>query len=74
MRYYYKESDRENSDIDDGAQDTLIVQPRVRYRINNDWFLQGSYRYTWRDDNDFDESWDRNQMLFQIGHNWKIWE
>ena len=74
IRYYYKESDRKNSDIDDEAQDTLLVQPRVRYRIDNDWFFQGSYRYTWRDDSDIDESWDRNQVLFQIGHNWKIWE
>jgi hypothetical protein len=74
MRYYNKESDRKNSDFDDGEQDTLVVQPRVRYRIDNDWFLQGSYRYTWRDDSDIDESWDRNQVLFQIGHNWKILE
>ncbi len=74
MRYYYKESDRENSDIDDDSEDTLVVQPRVRYRLNNDWFAQGTYRYTWRDDNEFDDSWDRNQVLIQIGHNWKIWE
>ncbi len=74
MRYYNKDSDRKNSDIDDEEQDTLLVQPQVRYRINNDWFLQGSYRYTWRDDSDIDASWDRNQVLFQIGHNWKIWE
>ena len=74
MRYYYKESDRENSDVDDESQDTFVVQPRVRYRINNDWFVQGTYRYTWRDDNDVDDSWDRNQVLLQVGHNWKIWE
>ena len=74
MRYYHKESDRKNSDVDDEEQDTLVVQPRLRYRIDNDWFFQGSYRYTWRDDSDIDESWDRNQVLFQIGHNWKIWE
>ena len=74
MRYFLKESDRENSDIDEDREDTLIVQPRVRYRINNDWFVQGSYRYTWREDNDIDESWDRNQVLLQVGHNWKIWE
>ncbi len=74
MRYFLKESDRENSDIDEDREDTLIVQPRVRYRIINDWFVQGSYRYTWREDNDIDESWDRNQVLLQVGHNWKIWE
>ena len=74
MRFYHKESDRENSDIDDESEGTLIVQPRVRYRINNDWFVQGTYRYTWREDNDIDESWDRNQVILQVGHNWKIWE
>ncbi len=74
MHYYLKESDRENSDIDDDSEDTLVVQPGVRYRINNDWFVQGTYRYTWREDNDIDESWDRNQVILQVGHNWKIWE
>ncbi len=74
MRYFYKESNRDNSDIGDIDEDTLVFQPRVRYRITNDWFLEGTYRYTWRDDNEINQNWDRNQVLFQIGHQWKILE
>ena len=74
LRYYLKESDRKNSDFDDEDEDTLVVEPLARYRLNNDWFVQGSYRYTWRDDSNIDETWDRNQVRLQIGHNWKIWE
>ncbi|MDJ0884309.1 MAG: hypothetical protein QNJ48_09100 [Desulfobacterales bacterium] len=74
MRYFDQKSDRDNSDLGDVDKAILVLEPQVRYRINNDWFLQSTYRYTWRDDNNIDESWDRNQVLIEIGHNWKIWE
>jgi hypothetical protein len=74
LRYFYKSSDRDNSEAGDIDEDTLVFQPRVRYCFNQDWFVQGLYRYTWRDDKEDDESWDRNQVLLQIGYNWKILE
>ncbi len=74
LRYFYRTSDRDNSEAGDIDEDTLVFQPRVRYRINNDWFVQGLYRYTWRDDSDIDETWDRSQVLLQVGWNWKILE
>ena len=73
-QFYHKESNRDDSDAGDVDEDTLVLQPRVRYRINNDWFVQGLYRYSWREDDDIDESWDRNQARLQVGYNWKIWE
>jgi hypothetical protein len=67
-RYFFKESNRDNSDFGDIDEDTMLLHPRIRYRINNDWFLQGRYRYTWRDNNESNESWDRNQVFLECGY------
>lgn len=73
-RYFFRESNRDDSDFGDIDEDTLVLQPRIRYRINNDWFVQGQYRYTWRDDNETNDSWDRNQVLLECGYQLKLLE
>ena len=76
MRYFINESDRSRDDptLRDIDEDIFVAHPQIVYVINNDWSLRGSYRYTWKNNNENDTSRDRNQVLFELIYNWPIFE
>jgi hypothetical protein len=74
LGYFKSQSDRADSGLNDVDEDTFIAHPRLRYRINQDWSVRGSYRYTWEKDYENDKTYQRNQLMIELVYNWPVWE
>ena len=76
FRYFINESDqdRESPVFRDIDEDILVFHPRVRYRIDHDFYIVGRYRFIWKDNNEIDERTERNQAIIELVYNWPIWE